>query len=137
MDPTTYLQFLDALPPERRDVIDRVWQHIRQHVAPGYSEQADGKFLTFKTGDKWYVALTNQKNYISLYLMPMYAHPELKLLFDESGKKPKVGKSCINFLKADELPLAVIGQIVGTYPANTYPETIGQIRQDHKAGRGA
>ena len=137
MDPATYLQFLDALPPERRTVVDIVWQHIRQHVAPGYSEQADGKFLTFKAGDEWYVALGNQKNYISLYLMPMYAFPELKVLFEESGKKPKMGKSCINFLRADELPSTAIGQIVGTYPANAYLETIGQIREDHKAGQRA
>jgi hypothetical protein len=131
MDATAYEQFLATLPPNRRDVADAIWQHIRQHVAEGYSEQIEGKFLTFKTQSEWYVALANQKNYLSLYLMPMYVYPELRAVFEAGGKKPKMGKSCVNFLQISELPLEAIGRVVGTYAAEDFLAAARQLRQNH------
>lgn len=109
----SYEQYLSSLPPERQSEVERVWQVVREKVPSGYREEITAKFLTFKAEGEWYVALANQKNYISLYLMPVYVYPELKAKLDAGGKDLKCGKSCINFKKAEELPLEVIGEIIG------------------------
>ncbi|HEY1404867.1 MAG TPA: DUF1801 domain-containing protein [Pyrinomonadaceae bacterium] len=127
--PLSYEQYLDGLPRARRAEIERVWNVVREHVPEGYTEEVGAKFLSFKAGDDWLVALANQKNYISLYLVPLYMFPEMKAQFDAAaGGKLKCGKSCINFKSAGELPLELIGQIVGGYEAANYAEHLRQIR---------
>jgi len=120
----SYEQFLDALPPERKGEVERVWRVVRGSVPEGYSEEVTAKFLTFMVGDEMYVALANQKNYISLYLMPLYYFPELKAKLDAAGKGLKCGKSCINFKRAEELPLEVVSEIVGATGAPDYLERV-------------
>ena len=130
----SYEQYLTGLPAERRVEIERVWGLVRERVPAGYAEEIGAKFLSFKAGDDWLVALANQKNYISLYLMPLYVFPEMKAKFDAAAsKKLKCGKSCINFKRAEELPLDVLGEIVGRYDAQAYAEQVRQIRSADRA----
>ena len=127
----SYEEYLDGLPAERRAEIERVWGVVREHVPAGFTEEIGAKFLSFKAGDDWLVALANQKNHISLYLMPLYVFPEMKAKFDAAtaaGGKLKCGKSCVNFKRAGELPLGVVGEIVGEYKAEDYAERVRQIR---------
>ena len=60
-----------------------------------------------------YAALAAQKNYMSLYLMNVYADKETERWFVEryraSGKKLNMGKSCVRFKRVDDLPIALIG----------------------------
>jgi hypothetical protein len=133
--PLSYEQYLDSLPAERRAEIERVWSTVRAHVPRGYKEEIDAKFLSFKAGNDWLVALANQKNYISLYLMPLYLFPEMKAKFDAAADgKLKCGKSCINFKRAGQLPLEVLGEIVGSYEADDYEERVRQVRLRGAAG---
>jgi len=104
----------------------------------GYAEEVGAKFLSFKAGDDWYVALANQKNYISLYLIPLYVFPDMKAKFDAAAsKKLKCGKSCVNFLRAEELPLEVVGEIVGGTEAQAFAEHVRQIRSAGRTSRKA
>jgi hypothetical protein len=132
----SYEQYLDRLPAERRAEIERVWSTVRMHVPRGYKEEIDAKFLSFKAGNDWLVALANQKNYISLYLMPLYLFPEMKAKFDAAADgKLKCGKSCINFKRAGQLPLEVLGEIVGSYEADDYEERVRQVRRAERPER--
>jgi hypothetical protein len=124
----SFKQYLDALPPERRGEVERVWRVVRESVPAGYAEDIGPKFLSFKAGDEWYVALANQKNYISLYLMPVYVFPELRAKLDAGGKKLKCGKSCVNFKRADELPLEAVAEIVGATGAEVFKERVRAAR---------
>lgn len=133
----SYDQYLAGLPADRRSAVDRVWRVVRENVPAGYTEQITPKFLTFKADDDWYVALANQKNYVSLYLTPVYIFPELKAKLDNSGKKLKCGKSCINFKRAEELPLETIAEIVSAYDADAYKEQVREIRGSKKAKKGS
>jgi uncharacterized protein YdhG (YjbR/CyaY superfamily) len=128
----TYDRYLASLPPERRATIERVWQTVRKNMPKGYTEEVGPKFLTFKAGDDWYVCLANQKNYISLYLMPVYVFPELKAKLDNSGKKLKCGKSCINFKQAEELPLETIAEIIAAHDAESYRQQVREVRENHQ-----
>ena len=59
-------------------------------------------------GKPWgYVAGTRVgKSYVSYYLMPVYASPELGASVSPALAKRKQGKSCFNFTKVDEGLLA-------------------------------
>ena len=124
----SYEQYLASLPPQRRSEIERVWHVVRQNMPDGYVEEIGPKFLSFKADDDWYVALANQKNYISLYLMPLYVFPEMKAKLESSGKDVRCGKSCINFKKAEDLPLGVVAEIVRANDAEAYKEGVRQER---------
>jgi hypothetical protein len=125
----SYEQFLDGLPPERRGQVERVWQVVRASMPDDYREEVTAKFLTFKAAGEWYVALASQKNYLSLYLTPIYVYPELRAKLDAGGKKLKCGKSCINFKRAEELPLEAIGEIIGANSAADYVEKVRSLRK--------
>jgi hypothetical protein len=132
----SYKQYLDGLPVERRAEVERVWGLVRKHVPGGFVEEIGAKYLSFKAGDDWLVALANQKNYISLHLMPLYMFPEMKAKFDDAAsKKLKCGKGCINFKRAEELPLETLAEIVGGHDAPAYAERVRQIRSAEKPPR--
>jgi uncharacterized protein YdhG (YjbR/CyaY superfamily) len=133
----SYEHYLSRLPAERREEIARVWQVMRENVPAGYTEQISEKYLTFMAGDEWYLALANQKNYISLYLCSIYVFPELKDKLDNSGKKLKCGKGCVNFKRAEELPLDTLGEIVRAYKPEAYQEHMREIRERSRAERKA
>ena len=131
----SYERYLASLPAERRDAVERVWELVRENVPASYTEQIGPKFLAFMADDEWYLALANQKNYISLYLCSIYVFPELKAKLDNSGKKLKCGKSCINFKRAEDLPLDTLGEIVSAYDAEAYKKHVRQIRNQARTER--
>jgi hypothetical protein len=131
----SFNKYLTGLPVERKSEIEKVWTRVRESVPGGYTEEIGEKFLSFKAGDDWYVALANQKNYISLYLMPIYVFPELQAKLDASGKKLKCGKSCINFKRADDLPLDVIAGILSANEAEAYKARVRQVRDESRTKR--
>lgn len=110
------------------DALDRVRETVRASIPRGYEEVQSGKFTvwqvplskypdTYNKQPLQYAALAPQKNYNALYLMSPYGKPALEKRlregFKSAGKKLDMGKSCIRFKSADDLPLDVIGDIVG------------------------
>ncbi len=132
MSEQSYEQFLNNLPIERKTEIEKVWDIIRDKMPNGYNEEIDAKYLSFRTGKDWYVALANQKNYISLHLMPIYVYPELRAKFDASNKKLKCGKGCINFKRAEDLPLETIAEIISANDSESYRAKIQSVRANKK-----
>jgi uncharacterized protein YdhG (YjbR/CyaY superfamily) len=131
--PFSYSDYLASLPAERKEAVERVWKAVRESMPAGYTEQISPKYLTFAADGEMYVALANQKNYLTLHLIPIYVFPELKAKLDNSGKKLKGGKGCVNFLSAEELPLDIIAQVVGSCEAETYKEKMRQLRGKEKS----
>jgi hypothetical protein len=121
-------EILAALPPERRAALAQVRDVIRKHLPRGFEEAAASGMITYQVPlsrypdtyngqPLWLAALANQKHYMSLYLMSAYGDPailaDLKAGFQAAGKKLDMGKSCVHFRSADDLPLDVIGRIIG------------------------
>jgi hypothetical protein len=81
--------------------------------------------------------LTSKKNYMSLHLMTIYGNEEMRSWFEDAyakaGKKLDMGKACLNFKKAEELPLEVIGQAIARVSAKDYiakvQEAIGRKKK--------
>ena len=66
-------------------------------------------------GKPWgYVAGTRLgKRYVSFYLMPVYASPELDAAVSPALRRRKQGKSCFNFTNVDETLFAELDALAG------------------------
>lgn len=140
----TVSQYLSALSPDERADISKVRRVIRQSLPAGFRESVQwgmicytvplSRFSTTYNGQALcYAALAAQKNYYSLYLMNVYgtpAEPKFKAHYKATGKKLDMGKSCVRFRSAEDLPLDLIGE---TIAATSLDDFIAQ----YQAARGA
>jgi Domain of unknown function (DU1801) len=128
---TTVDGYLASLPAERRAVVSLVRDVVRSHLPAGYRESMAYGMIgygiplerypdTYNGQPLCFVALAAQKNYYSLYLTCAYNDQEdaqrLKDAFERAGKTLDMGKSCIRFKSADDLPLPAIGELIATVP---------------------
>ena len=140
----TVTEYLQSLPEDRRKEIAKVRSVIRKHL-PKASEQAMNYGLisyqvplekypdTYNGQPLCYAGLAAQKNFNSLYLMRPYGDPrQLKQLrdsFAKAGKKLDMGKSCIHFKTAEDLPLPAIGKLVASTSAQRWIATAKAARK--------
>jgi hypothetical protein len=64
-----------------------------------------------------FISIASQKNFIALYHMGIYANPKLLDWFvnefpKHSKSKLDMGKSCIRFKKADQIPYDLIAELM-------------------------
>ena len=134
----TVAQYLAELPANRRAEIERVRDLVNDALPAGYREGIGYGMIgwvvpldrypdTYNKQPLAYAGLAAQKNYNSLYLTCVYASKErterLKAAAAAAGKKLDMGKSCIRFKRADDLPLDVIREEI----ASTTPEEFIRI----------
>jgi uncharacterized protein YdhG (YjbR/CyaY superfamily) len=133
----TVQDYLNELPADRRETVEEVRDAIRKSLPQGYEETMQHGMISYVVPLAQYpdtyngqalavAALANQKNYVSLYLNAVYADPETRKRFEErwasTGKKLSLGKSCIRFRRADDLPLDVIGDTIRAMPVDRFTE---------------
>jgi uncharacterized protein YdhG (YjbR/CyaY superfamily) len=124
-------EYLESLPDDRREVLAKVRAVIRQNLPKGFVEQMQYGMIGYVVPHEVYpagyhcdpkqpvtfAALAAQKNYFALYVMTAYMNPAMsgwiQKAFAAQGKKLDMGKSCIRFKKLDDLPLNVIGELIG------------------------
>jgi hypothetical protein len=147
---TSVVEYLASLPPDRRKAITTVRKTVRDNIGSGYSEIFGWGMImwgvplsrypdTYNKQPLCSVALASQKNYCSLYLMGCYGDvgqlAELKQAFADAGKKLDMGKSCVHFQQADDLPLAAIGKLIGRVSVERWIEIYEKSRLMTKAGK--
>jgi hypothetical protein len=131
-------EYLAGLDPERAVEVRRVRDAVNAAMPDGYVERMAWGMISWEvpievSGPTYnkqplvYAALAAQKNYSSLYLNCAYASAErteqLRRAFADAGKKLDMGKSCIRFKRADDLPLDAIGREI----ASTTPEEFARV----------
>ncbi len=131
----TVKQYLNELPNDRKKAISIVRQTILENLPYGYDEVINWGMITYEVPLEtypntyngkplMYAALASQKNHMAVYLMGCYMSPEIRKKFEnaykKSGKKFDAGKSCIRFRKVDDLPLRLIGEIIGSMSVNKF-----------------
>lgn len=127
----TVAEYLRELPADRRAEISKVRDVVRRNLPDGYREEMLFGMISYgvplsRMPDTYngqplcYAALAAQKNFNTLYLMSVYAHNDSKRAFEEgfrkAGKKLDMGKSCVHFKSADDLPLDLIASTVAAIP---------------------
>jgi hypothetical protein len=60
----------------------------------------------------WLGGVEIHKNYVSAYLLPVYAHPELLNGLDPQLRRKMQGKSCFNFKEVDPALFAELGSLI-------------------------
>ena len=120
-------EYLAALPDDRRDAIEAVRNEILAHLPDGYEEGMQygmigyyvplARYPDTYNGQPLSIAgLANQKRYMALYLMGVYADPgaleDFKAQWTATGNKLDMGKSCVRFTKLEAVPLAVVGATI-------------------------
>ncbi len=142
---TSVDEYLEELPPKRREVVSEVRQVILENLPEGYEEAMNWGMISYQVPlrrypDTYngkplgYLALAAQKRHFSLYMMGVYGDPaqeaRLKDGFQKAGKKLDIGKSCVRFRELDDLPLALIGELV----AGTTPEEMIALYEASRRG---
>ena len=138
-DAATVDEYLDELPLDRRDAIERVRATILEHLPPGYEETMAWGMISYevpleRSGPTYngkplvYVGLASQKNHMALYLTHVYADPrayeEFRERYRASGKKLDMGKSCVLFKRLDDLPLDVVADAIAAVPLEEFVATV-------------
>jgi len=127
--------YLQPLPPARREALLVVRRAILAHLPEGYEEiVAFGGIcycIPLERYPKTYngrpltaAALCARKSYLSLFIMPMFRDPVLAEWFQEeyrkTGKKLDMGKASLRFRTADDLPLDLVGKVIALITPEKY-----------------
>jgi hypothetical protein len=141
----TVSEYLKSLPEDRRRAVAAVRKVIRANLDPRYQEGMQygmigyyvplsvfpAGYLGDPTRPMPFAALASQKNHLALYLMSVYGDSGEARWFRETwaktGKKLDMGKSCVRFKRAEDLPLEVIGEAIRRTPARTYLQRYEQL----------
>ena len=128
-------EYIEGLPEDRARDIETVRRVILEHLPEGYHEEIGFGMIvyviplarypvTYNKQPLMYAGLASHKNYMSVYLMNVYGDPETERWFTDryraSGKKLNMGKSCVRFKKLDDLPLDLVGDVIGRTTPDEY-----------------
>jgi hypothetical protein len=128
---TTPAQYLAELPIDRRDAVQKLHDTIVQHMPKGFEAIMNYGMLGYVVPHAIYPAgyhcdpklplpfagLASQKNSINFYHMGLYSNQALYDWFTtEYAKHSKVkldmGKSCVRFKKAADIPYPLIADLM-------------------------
>ncbi len=140
---TSVDSYLAELTPERSRDVAKLRELCLNHLPAGLEEAMNWGMISyqvpFSTVEQTYnsqpllfAAIASQKQYISLYLMSIYAFDEAREKFESdwraSGMKLNVGKACIRFRNLDSAPLDVIQRALGQVTVEEYVSRYLEVR---------
>lgn len=127
----TVEQILESITPERKEAFTKLHKTILKNLPKGFEAAISYGGLGYVVPHKIYPAgyhckaeeplpfagLSSQKTSINFYHMGIYANPELLNWFvaeypKHCSAKLDMGKSCIRFKKMDQIPFALIAELM-------------------------
>ena len=131
--------FLNSVPEERRDKVNKLHKVIESSLPSGFDVHTSNGMLNYvvslsrypkgyhatKGGPLPFISIASQKNHIALYHMGLYGNPELMQWFEEaytqhSSNKLDMGKSCIRFKHLEQIPFDLIGELCQKITVDEY-----------------
>ncbi len=128
---TTVEAYLSELPEDRQQAVNELRKVIKKNLPKGFQECMNYGMIGWVVPHSKYppgyhcdpklplpfLGLASQKNSVNFYHMGVYADPKLLKWFTEahakaSPKKLDMGKSCVRYKKAEDIPLKLIGELV-------------------------
>jgi hypothetical protein len=132
-------EYLSSIVPERKEVFQRLHDTILSNLDPQFDVVMSYGMIGYVLPHSVYpagyhcdpklplpfISIASQKSHIAVYHMGMYAKAELLDWFVQSfiavtGKKPDIGKSCIRFKKPENIPIPLIGELIGKMTASEW-----------------
>ena len=127
---TTVDAYIAELPEDRQKMINEFRKVIKKNMPKGFQECMNYGMIGWVVPHSKYpggyhcnpkdplpfMGLASQKNSVNFYHMGIYGDPKLlKWFTDEhakaSSKKLDMGKSCVRYKKAEDIPLKLIGEL--------------------------
>lgn len=127
---TTVDAYIAELPEDRQKMINEFRKVIKKNLPKGFQECMNYGMIGWVVPHSKYpggyhcnpkdplpfMGLASQKNSVNFYHMGIYGDPKLlKWFTDEhakaSSKKLDMGKSCVRYKKAEDIPLKLIGEL--------------------------
>jgi len=127
---TSVKHYIETIPEERRAAFVKLKDIVAKNLPKGFQEEMSYGMIGFVVPHSEYpagyhcnpklplpfISIANQKNFIALYHMGLYANPDLLKWFEDeylavTGKKADMGKSCIRFKKPELIPFELIGKL--------------------------
>lgn len=128
----TPAQYIAGLAGDQQKIVRKLRATIRRGLPKGFKEvMSNGKpgyvvpLSLYPDGYHCqagtplpFLNLAAQKNTVALYHMGLYASPDMCAWFKSEyvkrlTRKPDMGKSCIRFKNTDDIPYALIEELVG------------------------
>jgi len=135
----TINEYLEKLPEDRKEIIEKLRNTILENLPEGYSEGISYGMIGYVVPHEVYpagyhcnpklplpfISIASQKNHIGFYHMGIYSDQNLMNWFTEeykkfTTKKLDMGKGCVRFKKAADIPYDLIGQLVTKIPAASW-----------------
>jgi len=130
---TTPQEYIDSLPPDRKEAISRMHEVIVKNLPKGFEATMGYGMLGYVVPHSIYpkgyhcnpkvplpyMNLGSQKNFIVLHAMCVYGSNKLLDWFvaeypKHCKTKLDMGKGCIRFKKMDDIPYDLIGELSST-----------------------
>lgn len=127
---TTVEQYISELPEDRKKAMTELRKVIKKNLPKGFKEEMSYGMIGYVVPHSKYPAgyhcnpqlplpflnIASQKNFIAVYHMGLYANPALYKWFTEAhakatSKKLDIGKSCMRYKKAEDIPLQLLGEL--------------------------
>ena len=119
---------LPAAEARLRQIIDAYRDRLEPQ--PRYGPDALGR-----SGDQpydYFAGIRRGKRYVSFYLMPIYARPQLLDGVSSALRKRMQGKACFNFTDVDEPLMRELEQLVARsydgFTSDAYPREPQKVR---------
>jgi uncharacterized protein YdhG (YjbR/CyaY superfamily) len=124
-------EYIEQVSEDKREAIIELRKIIKNNLPKGFEECMNYNMIGYVVPHQLYPAgyhcdpklplpfinIAAQKNFIALYHMGIYANPQLLAWFTaEHTKRVKgkldMGKSCIRYKKAENIPYDLIGELM-------------------------
>ena len=140
----TVEEYLQELPPDRRETIEAIRKTALENLPEGYVETMQHGMIAYAiplerypdTYNKLPLAPTcvaSQKRHISIYLHAVYMDEELAEWFRSEwiarGHKLNMGKSCVRFRSLEDAPLDLIGEAVARVSVDDFIRRYEECRR--------
>ena len=111
----TVPDFLSKQTPENSLILSEIHDIIMnadKTVTAEIGPMMGIEMILYKAKGFFKYGLSITKNHFSLHLMPIYGAPTLHAKYAKLLNKAKFQKGCINFKKADEMPLDIVRELL-------------------------
>lgn len=143
--------YIAELPEDRQKALTELRKVVKKSLPKGFQETMGYGMMGYSVPHSLYPAgyhcnpkdplpfmgMASQKNFIAVYHMGIYADPKLLKWFTEahakaSPKRLDMGKSCIRYKKAEDIPYKLIGELASKISPQDWIKMYESGFRDHR-----
>lgn len=143
--------YIAELPEDRQKALTELRKVVKKNLPKGFQETMGYGMMGYSVPHSLYppgyhcnpkdplpfMGMASQKNFIAVYHMGIYADPKLLKWFTDahakaSPKRLDMGKSCIRYKKAEDIPYKLIGELASKISPQEWINIYESSFKDHR-----